>query len=266
MKSGVKGKVKKKVGLVLGAGGARGICHLGVLKALNENDIEIHCAAGSSMGALAAGLFAAGLSMETMERLTDVAKQTFIMDLNMDLRQREGLFKARRVVKLLQELLGDLRIEDCPVKFCATGVDVESGELYIFREGVLRDAIRASMAIPAVFVPWEVNGRMYMDGGVLCRMPIQCAREMGADAVIAVDALGPVRQVSVPSGVFGMLQRYYDITDWEITKNKINGADVLITPDMGDKSQFVFKNNEEAVEAGYKATMEAMPDILKAIK
>lgn len=256
----------KKIGLVLGAGGARGMCHLGVLKALQERGIEVYCVAGSSMGAVAAGLFAAGISLDEMERLTSVVRQTFVMDLNINIRRRYGLFQGRRVMKLLCELLGDKRIEDCAIKCCATGIDVESGELFIFNKGILRDAIRASMAIPAVFVPWEINGRTYMDGGVLCRLPVQCARDMGADAIIAVDALGPARQASVPKGVLGMLQRYYEITDWAVAKEQAHDADVLITPDMGDKSMFLFKDNGDAVKAGYDAAVAAMPDILKIIK
>ena len=258
---------KKKVGLVLGAGGARGMCHLGVLRALHENGVKVHCVTGSSMGSLVGGLFAAGVSLEKMDELSAVARQGFIMDLNFDWRQRDGLFRARRVMKMLTEAVGDLLIEDCPIKYRTTGVDVESAELFIFKKGVLRDAIRASMAIPGVFTPWEVNGRTYMDGGGLCRLPVQAARDMGATAVIAVDALGRVRPTAVPSGIFGMVQRYNDIVDWEIAKNRIetNSADVLITPDMGDKSQFIFKHNEEAVEAGYKATVEAMPEILKVV-
>ena len=241
------------------------MCHLGALRALRENNIEIHCVSGSSMGAMAGGLFAAGVSLEKMEELAGLVNQIFVMDLNNKIRERNGLFRARRIMKVLTETIGDLRIEDCPIKYCATGVDVESGELFIFKEGILRDAMRASMAIPAVFTPWEVGGRTYMDGGVLCRLPVQCARDMGADVIIAVDALGPIRQSPVPQKMFGMLMRYFEISDWAITKEKTGIADILITPDMGDKSIFVFKNNEAAAEAGYRATTEVMPQILKII-
>jgi len=242
------------------------MCHLGVLKALKENNIEVYCVAGSSMGAMAGGLFAAGILLEDIEEIALSVKQSFIMDLNVDIRHRQGLFSIRRVTKLLENTLGDLLIEECPIKYCATAVDVETGELTVFHKGVLRDAIRASIAIPALFVPWQIDGRTYIDGGVLCRLPIESAREMGADAVIAVDALGPIRTSPIPKNVVGMLQRYYNITDWEIIKNKLNTADLVITPEMNDKSEFVFKGNDEAIEAGYKAAIDAMPKIIELVK
>ena len=256
---------KPKIGLALGAGGARGMCHLGVLKAFEEYKLDFHCISGSSMGAMMGGLYAAGVHCDEMQSMSKFATQGFVMDFNAGFNQRPGLFRLRRVTKLLTKLLGDKKIEECGIKFCATGVDVESGELVVFDKGVLKDIIRASIAIPAVFTPWEIEGRVYMDGGVLCRLPIGSLREMGADIVIAVDALGCVRQTSAPKSIFGMIQRYYDISDWELNRNKVIDADVLITPDLGDKSQFVFKDNETTAEAGYRSAIKAMPQIFNAI-
>ncbi len=259
-------KNELRIGLALGAGGARGMCHIGIMRAFEETGIRFYCIAGSSMGAMGGGLFAAGLSTSEMSRISRIATQGFVMDFNAGFNQRPGLFRARRVNKLLTDILGDKRIEDCEIKFSATAVDVESGELVILDKGILRDAIRASIAIPAVFTPWEIDGRIYMDGGVLCRLPIGTVREMGADIVIAADALGSVRRSKAPKNIFGMVQRYYDITDWELNKDKVIDADILITPDLGDKSQFVFKDNDKAVDIGYYTTVMAMPQILDVIK
>lgn len=259
---------KVKIGLALGAGGARGICHLGVLKALKENGIEIYCVSGSSMGAVVGGFFAAGVTLEKMEKISRLARQRLMTDFNIDLRRGgpAGLFGAKRVMKLFTGILSELRIEECPIKYRATGVDIENGELVIFDKGVLKDIMRASMSIPAAFTPWEIEGRYYMDGGVLCRIPVESARDMGADVVIAVDALGPIRTMPPPKGLLGIIERFQDIANWQLSKDKVNTADILITPDMGDKSQFMFKDNDKAVEAGYKAAMEAMPEIKAYIR
>ena len=256
---------QKKVGLALGAGGARGMCHLGVLKALKEKNVEVYCVAGSSMGAIAGGLFAAGVPYEKIDKMAHSVTQRLIGDLHLLPKTRSGLFRGRRVMKAFNGLVGDLKIEDCPVKYCATAVDIESGKLKILDGGLLKDAMRASSSIPGVFIPWKIDGRKYIDGGILCRVPIQQVRDMGADVVIGVDALGPVRKKFAQQGVVAMLERFFDITNWELSKDKLD-ADLLITPDMGHKSGFKFKDHDAAIEAGYKAAKRAMPKILKLLQ
>jgi NTE family protein len=255
---------KRKIGLALGAGGARGFCHVGALRALEENGIIPDIVTGSSMGAVIGGAYAAGLSVETLQVLSHIATNRLVRDFRIE-RRWLGLFAGARVQKLLVRQLGDKRIEDCSIPFACTAVDLETGELKIFREGVLYQAIRASMSIPVVFQPFEVDGRTYIDGGVLCRVPITEAREMGADIVIAVDAQGPVKPAPIPHNLLNMIERFWMIADWGLSKEAVKAADVLLAPELPDKSVMDFKNNGPTIEAGYKCLIDNMDAIKAAI-
>src|SRR6266446_5429568 len=146
------------VSLVLGSGGARGLAHIGVIQWLTENGYEIRSIAGSSMGALVGGIFAAG-KLEAYADWVLALERIQVLRLLDPAFGRPGLFKGERIVGVLRELIGDLAIEDLPVSFTAVATDLESGEEVWLREGKLFDAIRASIAIPLIFTPFEYRGR-----------------------------------------------------------------------------------------------------------
>ena len=239
------------------------MCHVGVLRALEEEGIFPDIVCGSSMGAVIGGGYAAGLSVEQLTKLSFKVKNRLIRDFRFK-RGQLGFFAGSRVEKLFKKQLGDLTIEESRLPFACTAVDIESGELKIFDKGVMRRAIRASMSIPIAFRPIEIDGRTYIDGGVLCRIPIATAREMGADIVIAVDALGHIETAEKPKSIVGMALRCYDIYDWEMSKCKLNDADVVLTPSFV-RNPLNFKKVMPVVEAGYKCARERMWEIKKAI-
>ncbi|GHV01918.1 putative NTE family protein YlbK [Clostridia bacterium] len=254
---------KIKIGLALGAGGARGMCHVGVLQALEENGITPDLITGSSMGAVIGGAYASGLDVEHIMALTRSVNNHLIRDLHIRLKQL-GIFKGRRVEKLFNRHIGDATFEDCKIPFACTAVDVESGKLKLFTEGHLWKAIRASMSIPVAFQPVEIDGRLYMDGGVLCRIPIAQIREMGADVVIAVDALGSLSSGKRPNGILDMALRFYDILDWAYSRHRLQGADIMLTPSV-ERSIMDFQKVRPVIDAGYQCTMDQMTEIKKAV-
>ena len=179
------------VSLVLGSGGARGLAHIGVIQWLTRNGYDIRSIAGSSMGALVGGIYAANkleiyaewvLALERMQvvRLLDPAFG------------RAGLFKGERIMGVLRELIGDFAIEDLPVSFTAVATDLGSGEEVWLRQGKLFDAIRASIATPLIFTPFEHGGRKLLDGALVNPVPIAPTLNDTTELTVAVNLSGPM--------------------------------------------------------------------------
>ncbi|KRT75044.1 MAG: alpha/beta hydrolase fold protein [Deltaproteobacteria bacterium CSP1-8] len=180
----------RTVSLVLGSGGARGLAHIGVIDWLTENGYEIRSIAGSSMGAMIGGIYAAGkLDVYTrwvlaLQRL-DVIR---LLDLSFG---STGLFKGERVIGVLKELIGDRNIEDLPVPFTAVATDIQNGKEVWLSRGPLFDAIRASMAIPTIFTPHTIEGRQLVDGGLVNPIPIAPTLRDRTDLTVVVNASAP---------------------------------------------------------------------------
>lgn len=181
---------QRTVSLVLGGGGARGYAHIGVIQWLTENGYVIHNIAGTSMGALVGGIYAAGklstyaewaLALERLEvvRLLDLAFGG------------AGLIKGDRVIGVLRNLVGDVRIEDLGIAFTAVAMDLDSGKEIWLRDGPLFDAVRASIAIPLLLTPVEYRGRMLVDGGLVNPVPIAPTLNDTTDLTVAVNLGGP---------------------------------------------------------------------------
>lgn len=187
----------KTVSLVLGAGGARGLAHIGVIQWLTENDYRINSIAGSSMGALVGGIYAAG-KLEAYAEWTLALERMEVLRLLDPAFGRAGLFKGERVIAQLRNLIGDADIEDLPVSFTAVAMELESGREVWLREGKLFDAIRASIAIPLLLTPAELDGRTLVDGGLVNPVPIAPTLNDRTDLIVAVNAGGRVENRQVP--------------------------------------------------------------------
>lgn len=178
---------KKKVGLALGSGAARGFASIGVLQALKEMDIYPDLIAGTSMGALVGAFHATG-NLDTLEEVvlkTDWMKVTrFFTDIVFP---RNGLIDGRRIEKFIRKYTEEIDIEDTDIPFRAISTDINTGEEVVLSEGKLIEAVRASISIPGIFTPVHVNGRFLVDGALVNPVPVTVARNMGADIVVAVD-------------------------------------------------------------------------------
>lgn len=257
---------RKKIGLALGSGGARGFCHVGVLQAFEENNIPIDFISGCSHGSLVGGCYASGVSVEKMKEVAKKSTTNNIVDLNISLKNN-GLIKGQKAINIIKALVGDKKIEDCEIPFRATASNVSTGELVVFDSGSLLEAMRASISIPIAFHAVQRDDKtVLVDGGVVERIPIPAVKELGADVVIAVDALGPLRTDYIRNkGFLNMIERVYLMMDWQSSKEKIKQADLIITPDQGDRSLIDFKDNLYSVQCGYEAAMAAMPQIIELI-
>ena len=256
---------RKKVGVALGSGGARGFCHIGVLQVLAENRIPVDFVSGCSMGAIVGGCFCAGVPLEKLRETAEKITQMVVMDINISVKNF-GLIKGRRAVNVIKPLVGDTTIEECKIPVRATATDLTSGHLKVFDSGKLINAIRASMSIPVAFHAVETEREILVDGGVLERVPIDCCKQMGADVIIAIDALGGAPGTDYrPTGLLDAFERSYLLMDWRNCKENLKKADLVITPDQGNRSVWRFKDNAYSIECGRIAAQEMLPQILDVI-
>jgi len=186
-----------KIGLALASGGARGSAHTGVLKVLEAEGIPISAVAGSSIGAVVGGAYAAGISVERIEKEwleTDLPKvvRSFLPTF-----PRAGLSSGSEFRNYLQHLLGDVHFDELSIPFAAVGCDIDTGEGVILDRGPVADAIRASASIPGLFHPVRLGGRLLVDGGLVEPLPVRLCRDLGADLVIGVDIV-PAPYPSTP--------------------------------------------------------------------
>ena len=181
---------RRTVSLVLGAGGARGLAHIGAIRWLTDNGYLIRSIAGSSIGALVGGCCAAGKLDELADWMLSCQKLSLLRLLDPAF-GRAGLFKGERIMGLIRKGMGDVAIEDLPVSFTAVATDCASGEEVWLRSGRLVDAIRASMATPLIFTPFDDGERKLLDGGLVNPVPIAPTLDDKTDLTVAVDVFGP---------------------------------------------------------------------------
>ncbi len=181
---------RPKVGLVLSGGGARGLAHIGILKVLVEAGISIDCISGTSMGGIIAAAFACNLPIEIIEekalRLSQMRELIKLIDLSP---RRRGLLEGNRVRDYLTDLFLDRSFENLAIPLAIPAVDINQSSEVVFTEGLILPAILATIAVPGLFAPVKIHNRCLVDGGILNNLPVDLAREMGAEIVIAVDAL-----------------------------------------------------------------------------
>jgi len=178
-----------KIGLALSGGAAKGLAHIGVIKALEETGIQVDFISGSSMGALIGAAYASGIPIDTLEKIavdTDwkTSAKLFVPGFS-----TSGLVDGKRVKEFLYTFYGDRKIENLPIPFAATAADISNGKLYVINKGSLLEAVRASISIPIVFTPVKHKDIFLVDGGLVNPVPIDVVREMGADFIIAVHVL-----------------------------------------------------------------------------
>lgn len=179
----------KKVGLVLGSGSAKGLAHIGVLKYLEEMNIKIDCIAGSSIGAMIGGAYAAGISIRKIEDIalkTDLASSVkyFLPTIS-----KSGLITGTKVKEFLKDIVGDIEIENLKIPFTATATDIFTGQEIVFNKGNLVEAIRASISVPIIFQPVIHDDQILVDGGLVNPLPVNIASKMGAEFIIAVNVM-----------------------------------------------------------------------------
>lgn len=253
---------KPKIGLALGSGSARGLAHIGVLKALEENNIHADMISGSSAGALIGGLYCSGIEPNMIKNLAIQIDKRLWMDFSMP---KRGIVKGEKIEEILKIITGGKKIEDLDRKMAIVATDLNSAEEVVFDSGPIYKAIRASISIPGFFEPVEYDGNLLVDGGVVDRVPISVLKDMGADIVIAVD----VGFSDYKNRVFHLLdimQQSIDVMAKRILEGDKIYADIILEPALSHIDSSQFERVEECTEIGYNYTMEKMDEILKVIE
>jgi NTE family protein len=255
---------RKKIGLALSGGGARGFAHVGVLKVLAEHEIPIDMIAGTSVGSLVGGAFAAGM------------KPAEIEEMSRDIRWRhltrpsfspKALLSNAPMRRLIERRFPTTRFEDLQIPFVAVTCDLIEGSCVVLKDkGDLTTAIRASCAVPAVFSPIRDNGRLLVDGGVMAPVPIDAVREMGADFVIAVDLLSSGASFHRNARTaFGLLFNSAMTLLRAASNNQTSKADVTIMPQIAHIRPDRLGQSVDCMRLGEDAAREKIEEIKEAV-
>jgi NTE family protein len=257
---------RPRIGLALSGGAARGIAHVGVLQALEEHDIPIDAIAGASAGALIGGSYAAGLSIKQLEAMARDFRWRYTARPSLS---RLGLQSNARMEKFLRAHLPVTRFEELRLPFTAIAMDLRQGTPVVFRdEGDLPFAIRASACIPFFYAPIrEPNGRFLVDGGLVANLPINYARDLGADIVIAVDVNADgIRFFGDPRTALGVMAHVFIAVERIVSNQQRADADVLIVPKVGHIRWDQTRRADELVKAGYDAAVGSIAEIKALIE
>jgi NTE family protein len=263
---GLFGARKQVVGLVLGAGAARGFAHIGVIKALEAQGIRPDIVVGSSAGSVIAALLASGLSGNDLNRLALTLDEATIADWGLPFAGRfGGLIKGDALQNMVNREVQNKSIEQMRIPLGIVATDLQSGKGVLFRSGNTGLAVRASCSVPGVFQPAVISGKEYVDGGLVAPVPVSYARQMGATIVIAVNISSePVHQDA--SGTFGIMQQTISIMQRSINQYELKSADIVITPLLKQMSSGDFRSRNAAILAGEVASQEQMAALKEKLR
>jgi NTE family protein len=285
-------RARKKLGLALGGGAARGIAHIGILQWLEEHRIPVDFIAGTSVGGLVGGAYAAGMSPEELRELMRDADwdRIFLADSPFrykTFRRKEdaraypslielglkhgvtlptGLNPGQGVQAMLDRIAAPYAFresfDDLPTPFRAVAADLERAVVVELDHGSLAEAMRATMAIPGVFSPAVIDGRVLVDGGTLNNVPADVARRMGADVVVAVNVSASTDGFAAPTNFVDVIDRSFDMMMAAAVSETLRSADLIIIPDLKGFSGSDFRRSEELVSRGYEAAEAAKGRLL----
>ena len=286
---------RKRVGLALGGGGARGLAHIGVLRVLEKEGIPIDLIAGTSIGALVGGAYASGSSSDELQKKAEEylnshefrssairafeaahAKGEIGLAQKIETYLRNHFYLIQAMFKpgilsnedfqaTIDYFIPDIEIEETRIPFRAVATDLVTGEEITFSEGSLRQAVMASCAVPGAITPLKEGERLLSDGGIICRVPCSVARQEGADIVIAVVVDRGIGSEELRN-VVDVYLRVSEIMGERLKQYELANADVVILPEVGESHWSSFSQAMNLVDEGEKATMEKLDEIRHHIR
>jgi NTE family protein len=249
--------VKLKIGLALGGGAAKGFAHIGVIKMLEASGIHPDVVAGTSAGSVVGALYASGMDAFALQQTAFGLDEAKIRDVRLF---SGGLVQGQALQDYVNQLLHKQPIEQLKMPFAAVATELETGTRTVFVRGNTGRAVRASSSIPGVFEPVEIHGKHYVDGGVVSPIPVDAARQLGADFVIAVD-ISAAPDGSNPQGMMNIVGQSISIMGRQLAAQESARADVVIRPDLRGIGPTAFEQKNQAILDGEKAALAAMPAI-----
>ncbi|WP_305804796.1 patatin-like phospholipase family protein [Stenotrophomonas sp. YIM B06876] len=251
-----------KIGVALGGGAAKGFAHIGVIKMLEANGFEPVVISGTSAGSVVGALYASGMDAFEMQQKAVALDQASIRDVRLF---SGGLVQGQKLQDYVNAQLGNRAIEKLKKPFAAVATQLETGDRAVFVRGNAGQAVRASSSIPGVFEPVSIGGKTYVDGGVVSPVPVDAARQLGADFVIAVD-ISSKASGQRPTGLLGAVGQSITIMGQRLGEQELSRADIIIRPQVLDIGATDFEQRGRAILEGEKAAMAAMPQIRAKIQ
>lgn len=255
-----------KLGIAFGSGGAKGIAHLGVWQALNENGIKADVVTGCSAGSVVAACYAMQKTPQWVFDQAKKLKQSDFADLSFNPFKNRAVFKAEKMRAVFEKYFKGVVIEKLKTPFAAVAADLISGKLYEFTQGDVFTAVLASCSIPIAFPPVEHEKMLLTDGGILVRTPVKTAKKLGADKIIAIDVNAAIASDYAVKGVLSIALRCVDVMDHRTARSGTDAAaDVVIRPKLADADQYKVERLGEIFERGYTSAIKAMDKIKRLL-
>ena len=253
--SATPAKPAPRIGLALGGGAARGFAHIGVIQVLEEAGIKPSVVVGTSAGSLVAALYASGKGGVELQRVAEAMEEAALTDWTLPIFSR-GVFRGEALARYVNAQLGNRLIEQLPLPLGILATDLHTGEGVLFQRGDVGVAVRASSAVPGIFLPVPIGQREFVDGGLVAPVPVGFARQMGAELVIAVD-ISTTPQSNPPSDAFKVLLQTFSIMGRTINNHELKGADLVVRPSLSGVGSSDFAARRRSIEAG-RAAMQAL--------
>lgn len=258
---------RPKIGLALGSGGSKGLAHIGVIKILESYGIPIDYIAGSSIGAFVGGFYAYRKNIREVEKIALSNNWREFLPIILDISLRHGLIKGEKVKKFIQEYIHNITFKDLIIPFTAVATNLTTSEPVSLNYGEVAEAIRASISVPLIFKPVEINTDLYIDGGLSMPVPVEAVKKMGADIVIAVNLNEDYSAVgkNMKYGFGSIAYRSIDIMSRYLSKENIKGADIVISPKVGRIGLFskflTQEGSTEVIISGEEAMKESIQKV-----
>jgi NTE family protein len=251
------------IALVLGSGGARGYAHIGVLEVLEQQGIRPDFIVGTSAGSIVGSIYASGKSAAEMREIALKLKANDVRELNVSLK---GFLDGKKVEDYVNEQVHNMPLQKMKIPMYVVATELKDGTKTVFNHGNTGQAVRASASIPSMFVPTKIRNIEYVDGGLVSPVPVEVARDLGADIVIAVDILAqPIHTET--TNVWGLFNQNINIMQGRLAEEELKDADIVIQPDLREKAHiFDVKGREMTMQAGVDAAKEKLANIQWAIQ
>ncbi len=246
-----------RIGLARGGGAAKGFAHIGVIKMLEANGIKADVVAGTSAGSVVGALYASGMDVFAMQQKAVALDESSILAVKLF---GGGLIEGKALQDYVNRQVGGQPIEKLKKPFAAVATRLETGDRIVFVRGNTGQAVRASSSVPGVFEPVKIGARSYVDGGVVSPVPVDAARQLGADLVIAVD-ISTKASGTAPGSLAGIVNQSIAIMGQTLGRQELARADVVIRPQVNDIGPASFELRNNAILQGERAALAAMPQI-----
>ena len=257
-------RVPPRVGLALGGGAARGFAHVGVLQVLEEAGIKPDLVVGTSAGSLVAALYASGRNAQQLQQVATAMDEAAFADWTLPLFNR-GVLRGEALARYVNAQVNHRLIENMAVPLGIVATDLNTGQGVLFRRGDTGTAVRASSAVPAVFLPVKIGTQEYVDGGLVSPVPVRYARQMGAEVVLAVD-ISSAPEGNPSSDTLQVLLQTFAIMGKSINSWELKEADVVVRPALVGMGSGDFANKKRAIDAGRAAMQAALPALRAAME